>query len=130
MKLFDKLFGKKNPEKTTAPAEPASPEHAVIVKFLYGFENLDPLDELDEELRDLLADTATGEYDGYDISADSSDGTLYMYGPDAQQLFATVKPTLEKTAFLKGAVATLRLGPPQEGVKELKVIINKGITSW
>ena len=53
-----------------------------------------------------------GEYDGDEIAVDLSDGSLYMYGPTGDALFAAVKPVLESANFMKGAVVTVRYGPP------------------
>lgn len=46
-----------------------------------------------------------------------------MYGPNAEKLFIAIKEELEKTDFMKGAIATLRFGPPEDGVKEIDVEI-------
>lgn len=55
-----------------------------------------------------------------------SDGTLFMYGPDADKLFAVVRPILEACSFMQGASVTLRYGPQVDGVRESTV----RITSW
>ena len=55
------------------------------------------------------------------LAVDGSDGTLYMYGPDADRLFAAIKPALEACAFMKGAVAKLRYGPPAADTREREV---------
>jgi hypothetical protein len=44
-----------------------------------------------------------------------------MYGPDADQLFAVVRPVLEQSTAIRNAVATLRYGPPEDGVKSVEV---------
>jgi hypothetical protein len=100
-----------------------TPEHAVIINFYYGFESMDKLVELEYRLRSIISEKGVGEYDGHDIALDHSDGTLYMYGPNAEKLFLAIKETLEKTDFMKGEMATLRFGPPEEGVKEIDVEI-------
>lgn len=99
------------------------PEHAVIIHFNYGIEGLAPLHQLENKLEQVIKDNQAGEYDGHEIATDYSDGFLYMYGPSAETLFNAVKPTLEGTEFMKGAKATLRFGPPEDGVKELDVEI-------
>lgn len=100
-----------------------TPEHAVIINFIYGFESMDNLVELEYKLRSIISEKGVGEYDGYDIALDHSDGTLYMYGHNAEKLFLAIKEKLEKTDFMKGAMATLRFGPPEYGVKEIDVEI-------
>lgn len=98
-------------------------EHAVIVCFKYGYPDLEPLFALEEKLEAEIAAKSVGEYDGHEIAADGSEGTLYMYGPDADKLFQTVRPILESAPFMKGAIATLRYGPPEEEVEEKEIII-------
>ena len=100
-------------------------EHAVIIHFNYGIEGLDPLYNLESKLERCLIDNKVGEYDGHEIAIDNSDGFLYMYGPNAETLFKAIQATLDSTEFMKGAKATLRFGPPKDGVKEIEVEIKK-----
>ena len=118
MGIFDKLFGSK-----ANGIETNNTEHAVIVSFIYGMDNLEPLHRLENELRKSIDKNSLGEYDGHDIAIDYSDGTLYMYGSNAEILFNGVRSILEKADFMKGANVTMRFGPPEDGVKEIKVII-------
>lgn len=118
MGIFDKIFGKKKIDTNDQNLE-----QAVIIQFLYGIDRLEPLHRLEEELRNLINQEGVGEYDGHEIATDYSDGFLYMYGSNAESLFKTVKTTLEKTDFMKGAIAKLRFGPPEDGVKEIEVRI-------
>ncbi|MFA4852089.1 MAG: hypothetical protein WC868_08065 [Bacteroidales bacterium] len=124
MEIFDELPGKPingQPDHLVDKSE--KPEHAVIVCFNYGLEEIEPLYQLEEELEKIIADNNVGEYDGHEIAMDNSDGTLYMYGPNAEKLFKAVKLTLEKTDFMRGATANLRFGPPAEDVNEIEVKI-------
>jgi len=118
MGLFDKLFGTKNRGK-----EEKQPEQAVIVSFNYGIQGLDLLHQLETNLEKVITANDLGEYDGHEIAADYSDGFIYMYGPNAEALFKGIKPTLESFDFMKGAITKLRFGPPEEGVKEIEVVI-------
>ena len=97
------------------------PEQAVIIEFKYGIQGLDSLFELEERLEKIISEKKVGEYDGNEIAVDYSDGMLFMYGPNADQLFEAIKPILEQTAFMKGAKIKLRYGPPEDGVKEKTV---------
>ena len=96
-------------------------EHAVIIRFEYGSTDLDPVHELEDTLTEVIESQGVGEYDGHEIAVDGSDGTLYMYGPDADRLFSAVKERLLATSVLKNAIATLRYGPPEDGVYEVEV---------
>jgi hypothetical protein len=97
--------------------------HAVIVHFLYGIEELDPLYRLEDELEERILLNNVGEYDGHEIAMDNSDGYLYMYGPNAENLFKAIKPTLEACKFMKGAKAVMRFGPLQTNPSEIEVEI-------
>jgi len=57
-------------------------DHAVTVRFDYGRTDLSPLYELEQQLTAAIESAEVGEFDGNEVAADGSDGTLYMYGPD------------------------------------------------
>ena len=99
----------------------AAPEHAVIVHFQYGSTDLTRLFTLEEQLEQAIAMADAGEFDGNEVAADGSDGYLYMYGPDADRLFAAVRPALQAAGFMRGARVKLRYGPPEDGVREIEV---------
>jgi hypothetical protein len=116
VRILAKLFG----AKSETAAKPV--EHAVIVAFAYiGSTDLEPLFALERQLESRIAAAGAGEYDGNEVAVDGSDGTLYMYGPDADKLFAAIRPALEACSFMKGAVVKLRYGPPADGVLEREV---------
>lgn len=94
-------------------------EHAVIVSFTYGTTDLSPLFELEEKLEAAIAAAEAGEFDGNEVAADGSEGSLYMYGPDADRLFDVIKPVLVQSPFMVGASVTKRYGPPEDGVREI-----------
>ena len=111
MGILDKLVrGKQPPEK--------APDQAVLVYFDYGSTDLSALFSVEQNLERVIADAGVGEFDGNEIATDGSDGTLFMYGPDAVALFAAVRPTLEAVPFMKGARVVLRHGPPGAGASE------------
>lgn len=100
-------------------------EHAVIISFHYPHDNLDLLHELEIRLTKIIADNKVGDYDGHEVSMDDTDATLFMYGPNAEVLFKTVKPLLEQTAFMKGAIANLIFGPA--GTKAPMIEVEIGV---
>ena len=81
--------------------------------------------DLEKKLEKVIKEQGVGEYDGHEVAVDMSDGFLYMYGLNAEELFKTVKPTLEQTDFTKGALARLRFGGPGSGTKEIEIEIEK-----
>ena len=98
-------------------------EHAVIVEFRYGQTDLDPLFELEDQLIAAIEEAGVGEYDGHEIAMDASEGTIYMYGPDADKLFEVVEPLLRAASFMNGATVTKRYGEPDEEAKEVTVTL-------
>ena len=88
----------------------AKQEEAVIVRFDYGQKDWSPFFEFEKALEEAIAKAGVGEYDGNELAVDGSDGTKYMYGPDADKLFALVRPRLLAASFLKNVVVTLRYG--------------------
>ncbi len=117
MNWLSRLFGKPSDDRNAAP------EHAVIVHFQYGSTDLTRIFELEDLLESAIEASGAGEFDGNEVATDGSDGNLYMYGRDADQLFETVRPILESTDFMQGATVVLRYGPPKDGVREKKVIL-------
>ena len=98
-------------------------EQAVIVRFEYGQTSLGPLHELEDRLTTAIESAEVGEFDGDEVATDGSDGTLYMYGPDADRLFEVVQPVLASATCIHNAVATIRYGPPGDGTKKREVTI-------
>jgi hypothetical protein len=115
LKFFSKLFGKRQ------EAQSSQPDHAVIVHFEYGSTDLSRLFALEEQLERCIDEAGVGEFDGNEIATDGSDGSLFMYGPDADALFASIRPVLTSTDFMNGARVVLRYGPPEDGVPETEV---------
>lgn len=74
-------------------------------------------------MEDAIDRAGVGEFDGDELASDGSDGTHYMYGPDADALFAVIKPLLEAADFMRGARVQLRYGPPADGVLEVLTVI-------
>ena len=90
-------------------------EQAVIIHFDYTADSLDPLHDVEDQLEAALDGSEVGEVDGHEIAVDLSDGSLYLYGPDAEALFAVVRPILAGADCFHDAQVTLRFGPPEEG---------------
>lgn len=110
--------------------KPAMPEvkneHAIIINFKYGLPGLSALREAEKKIESAINKAGAGEYDGDEIAVDLTDGYLYLYGPDADRLFEAIRPVLESTPFMKGAVVKLRYGPIKEGVRENTIKIGEG----
>ena len=111
MSFLKRFFKKNNPE----------PEHAVIVTFHYGQPDTNELFDLSEKLETAIDRESVGEFDGHEIATDLSNGTIYMYGPDADCLYSTIEPILRTKTFMRGATVKLRYGPPEDGIRERNI---------
>jgi hypothetical protein len=106
------LGGDKEPERTPPP------EQAVIVSLLLSnaafgqAEERDAIHALTDRLDAAIREAGAGEFDGDEFG----DGTctLYMYGPDADSLFAAVEPLLRGSTLAKGGHAIKRYGPASD----------------
>jgi hypothetical protein len=85
-------------------------KQSVLINFYYGYQELDELHSLESKLRILLYDKGIGELDGHEINMDGSDGTLFLYGHNAEELFKTIQPLLLQTPWMKKAEVYLRFG--------------------
>ena len=103
----------------------AKKDQSVIVHFTYGTTDLTPLFALEDRLEAAITANKSGEFDGDEVAVGGADGFLYMYGPDADRLLATILPILEAVPFMKGAKATKRYGPPDPGVRTVVHVINQ-----
>ncbi len=99
------LFGRKKKQ----PPEPPS-QHAVLVHILAPSEGQLSLDVIEDPLIEAIEAAGVGEFDGNLIGPD--DAVLYMYGPDADRLFAAVEPTLRDARLPPGSYVVLQYGGP------------------
>jgi len=91
-------------------------EQAIVVTFNYGLESTDELFALQHLLEEAIEKAGVGDLDGNEIAADLSDGFLYMYGPDADAVFAVIEPLLRSVSFMRGAKVELIYGELGEDV--------------
>lgn len=110
MENKDETFENSLNEVIQSDYERIGREQSVIIYFNYGLEDDDPFYELGERLRALVEEKQLGIYDGHEMEINNLDGSYYLYGPSAENIFKAVKPTLESAPFMKGATAVLRFG--------------------
>src|SRR5262249_45052604 len=108
-------------------ADSAKPPHdqSVIVKFAYGSRKLAPIHDLEDKLTQAINPAKVRIIDGHEIAIGGRDGSLYLYGPDADRLFAVRRPILESADFLKGPRVTLRYGPLETDAREVEVKLSR-----
>lgn len=111
MSLFGFLKKHKAPESSAPEPQDETPNYEmVIVQFFYGIEDIGELHQLEQALNDLISESGVGEYKGHEISLDFGDGYLFLLGPNAEKIYACIKPLLESYYFMDKSIATLRTG--------------------
>ena len=117
MSIFSRWFAK-------APAETRQPalEQAVLV-YLKGsglpahvYRDCD-LGTIGGRLREVITRERLGVFDGNAVGP--AEAVLYMYGPDAERLFAGVEKTLRDYPLCAGARIVIRRGGLEAEQREL-----------
>ncbi|HEY8090618.1 MAG TPA: hypothetical protein VIF09_22305 [Polyangiaceae bacterium] len=106
----------------TGPKGPGASEQAVIVRVHYPSLDFAPLHAVEDRLREAIAHAGVGTLDGDDITP-GVDAVIYAYGPDADRLYAAMRPVLEGEPLTHGAIATLRYGIWHEGMRETQLTV-------
>ena len=79
----------------------------------------DEIVQLEDQLAEVLERTGAGECEGDEFG--DGECTLYFTGPDAERLFLTLQPHLQRSPLCRGAHAIKRYGctddSPQERVR-------------
>lgn len=89
-------------------------EHAVIVYLRLSDDDFGSSEERDnimdfgEELARAINSAGAGEFDGDEFG--QGECTLFMYGPDADRLFAAIEPLLKSSPLASGGYAVKRYG--------------------
>lgn len=78
----------------------------VIVSF-GPFDGLDEIHRVAAVMFDHISEDI-GIYDGHEVNMDDTDGRLFAYGRNAEELFKQMKPILLQFDFLKNAMVYLR----------------------
>lgn len=111
MNWFSRLFA----QPKTDGAAPA--EHAVILWITYealpngmpaDVEVVNRMHQLQHRLESATKTAGVGDLDGDEFGGGGC--SIYMYGPDADALWAVIAPILEHERFPKGSHATRRYG--------------------
>jgi hypothetical protein len=89
-------------------------QHAVIIHFPLSDDEFgsdpefDTMVMLSDDLQAAIEAAGVGEFDGNELGG--GECKLYMYGPDADRLFAAISPVLAKSAMVRGGYAVKRYG--------------------
>ena len=123
-RLLRRLFGGGEPEPK--PAGPARNEHSVIVHLRLSdnefgtTEERDSIHGLTSELERRIDKAAVGEFDGDEFGG--GECTLFMYGPDAERLFAAIEEPLRASAHARRGIVIKRYGPIEDSsAREVRI---------
>lgn len=109
MSFLGRLFGRKPPEPDD-PEEDPNPE-AVIVRLPVEGVAPSELWDIEDLLIEAVEAASVGEVDGTETGVGGA--TFFLYGPDAERLFATVRPIFQADPRWRNAVAEVRRGGPE-----------------
>ena len=101
------------------------PEHAVIVQFNFPSGNLDRIFEIEDQLAKAVEFGSVGQLDGNEIAVDGRDNLFYLYGPNADSIFAAIEPVLLQWDILSEARVLLRYGPPGLDTRQKTITLPK-----
>jgi hypothetical protein len=114
LKFFQRLFGAR-------AKDDAAEDHAVLIHIRLAGEW--PVDEetagyhaLQDEREAAITGAGAGELDGDEWGG--GECVIFTYGPDAEALWESMEPVLEKRSFPKGSYAIKRFGGPGCGREE------------
>ena len=120
MGILKRLFGRRSPDSDPNTA----PQEAVLV-HLDGSglpadvnEQYD-LATLEDRLIEVLSHSSLGEFDGNEVGP--AEATLFMYGPDAERLFAGIESTLRAYPLCQNARVIIRRGAPGAAQREVRI---------
>jgi hypothetical protein len=74
---------------------------------------------IEDRLIKVIKRDQLGELDGNEVGPDEA--TLYMYGPDAERLFAGIESTLREYPLCQGARVEIRRGAPGAPLREVRL---------
>jgi len=89
-------------------------EHADEV----GVDALDMLLALEGQLRLAIENAGVGEVDGHEIALDDTEGSLWIYGPDAKAMIKAALPIVCPSRLAPGGRVILRYGARDEAAQE------------
>ena len=120
MGFLDRLMGRTAP----APHDPPE-EHAVLVRIPLSDDGFGTEAERSAiqawagELEAAIEESGSGEYDGDEFG--DGECTLYLYGPDADALWASVETVVRRGTRATGGHAMKRYGGPGEETRSVRI---------
>ncbi|WP_232833317.1 hypothetical protein [Paraburkholderia kururiensis] len=99
------LAGRAAAEQTREPPGPV-----MMVHFDYYPKDRARIHALEQRLATAIKRAGAGELGETELHADGNDGYLYLYGPDADRLYAVTRPILRSSPLMAGAEVTTHYG--------------------
>ena len=125
MSFFERLFGKKPTSGRPPDVNPSGGQQEAVLVHLDGrglpdhvYEECD-LATIEDRLAEAMATDHLGELDGNEIGP--AETTLFLYGPDAERLFAGIEPILRAYPLCQGARVEIRRGGPGAEAREVRL---------
>jgi hypothetical protein len=87
-----------------------SSEHAVLIHLKTSDIEFDQVAETENELIKAVQEEGLGEVEGHELAVDGSEVVYYVYGPDADALFAAVEPVIRRFPAREGSYVIRRYG--------------------
>jgi len=107
MGFLNRLFGRREPE--ALPSEHAVIAHLELSDDEFGAsDERETIHELSSQLEQSITEANVGEFDGDEFGA--GECTLYMYGRNADELFAAVEKQLRASPHATGGFVIKRYG--------------------
>jgi hypothetical protein len=114
--ILRSIFGQKS---ATPPSEQAVIVHLDCTGLPeHVYEQYD-LATIEDRLIKVIKRDQLGDLDGNEVGPDEA--TLYMYGPDAERLFAGIESTLREYPLCQGARVEIRRGAPGAPLREVRL---------
>lgn len=121
MSIFGRNQGRR---KASGSASQPQLEEAVLV-LLEGTGSPEQLDQqtglaaVANELKEFIKREGLGEFRGDEFGP--TETTLFMYGPDAERLFAGIEPILRGSPVCRGARVLIKRGGSDGSQREVKI---------
>ena len=118
MNLFSKLFKSSGAKNKTAPLEEAVLIHLNGRDLPEEIYKKFDLMGLEDELAEAIDSQGLGKLDGNKTGPGET--IIFLYGPNADALYAGIEPILKKHSLCQLSRAIVRKGPPGSAQREIR----------
>jgi hypothetical protein len=99
-----------------------SAEQAVLIHLQASGVDFDRVVETEDELIAAVDEKGLGEVDGHELALDGSEVVYFVYGPDADALFAAVEAAIRRFPARQGSYVIKRYGDVDDpNAREVRV---------